>query len=92
MESEFGIVDFVVDVLFKSIIASIHPSDVRVALHVNANGGVEGVGVIDGDSSVVNHDKVAICAEREEGEGDDAAGDDEVAADEEMEDAQGGDE
>ena len=60
LKSEFGVVDFVVDVLFKSIIATIHPGDVRVALHVNADGRVEGVGVVDGDTGVVDHDQMAV--------------------------------
>ena len=62
LESKFGVVDFVVDVLFKSVISAIHPSDVRVALHVNTNGRVEGVGVINRDTGVVDHNQVAVGA------------------------------
>ena len=60
MESEFGVVHFVVHVLLKAVIPAVHPSDVGVALVVHTNGGVEGIGVVDGDTGVVHDDQVAI--------------------------------
>ena len=60
LKTEFCVVDFVVGVLLKSIIAAVHPSDVGVSLHVYADGGVEGVCVIDGNTGVVNDDQVSV--------------------------------
>ena len=62
LQSEFGVVDLVVGVLLKAIITAIHPCDVGVALHVNTDGGVEGVGVIDGHASVVHDHEVPVCS------------------------------
>ena len=64
LQAKFRVVDFVIDVLFETVISSIHPSNVGVALHVHADRGVEGVGVIDGDTGVVDNDEVAVspCA------------------------------
>ena len=60
MQAEFRVVDFVVDVLLETVVSSVHPSDVRVALLVHADGGVERVGVVDGDTGVVHDDQVAV--------------------------------
>ena len=60
LQTEFGVVDFVVDGLFETIVSAVHPCDVGVALHVNTNCGVERVCVIDGNTRVVHDNQVAF--------------------------------
>ena len=62
LKSEFGVVDFVVHVLLETVIATVHPCDVGVALVVHADGGVEGVSIVDGDTGVVDDDQVTVSA------------------------------
>ena len=60
LQAELGVVDLVVDVLLEAVIAAVHPSDVGVALHVNADGRMERVSVVDGDAGVVHHNQVTV--------------------------------
>ena len=60
MESKFGVVNFVVHVFLKAVVSSVHPSDVGVALVVHADGGVERIGVVNGDTGIVDNDEVAV--------------------------------
>ena len=60
LQAQLGVVDLVIDLLLEAVVTPVHPCDVGVALQVHADGGVEGVGVIDGHAGVVDHDKVAV--------------------------------
>ena len=62
LQTKFGVVNFVVHVFFKAVIATVHPCDVCVALHVHADRRVEGVGVVDGHACVVDNHEVTVCA------------------------------
>ena len=60
LESELGVVNLVVDVLFETVVTSIHPCNVRVAFHVNTNRWVERVSVINRDACIVDNNKVSL--------------------------------
>ena len=60
LQAEFGVIDFVIDRLFESVITPVHPSDVSVALHVHADRWVERVSVVDGHTGVVDNNQVAF--------------------------------
>ncbi len=62
LKTEFGVVDFVVHFLLETVVSAVHPGDVSVALEVHADGGVEGVRVVDGHAGVVDDDEVAVSS------------------------------
>ena len=62
LKSELGVVNLVVDVLFETVVTTIHPCNVRVAFHVNTNRRVERISVINRDTCVVDNNKVSLRA------------------------------
>ncbi len=63
LQSQLGVVDFVVDRLFETVVSAVHPGDVSVALHVHANCWVERVSVVNGHTGVVDNHQVAFRAQ-----------------------------
>ena len=62
MESEFGIVDLVVDIFLETVVSAVHPCNVRVTLLVNTDGGVERIGIVNGHTGVVDNHEVTVGA------------------------------
>ena len=62
LESEFGIVDLVVDIFLETVVSAVHPCNVRVTLLVNTDGGVERIGIVNGHTGVVDNHEVTVGA------------------------------